>query len=113
MDLLLDFTSKKSALPEPPPDAEELSVDAAWVRQGVTPLEFLVHVYRHPLQKPSDRIAAARGVLDYAHKKALSLRLEGGLDLTHTKRLGADAMSKLSEKELASLVKLLEKMESV
>ena len=41
-----------------------------WIQStGQTPIEFLADTYRNEELKPNDRIAAARAMLDYVHKK--------------------------------------------
>lgn len=82
--------------------------EVTWVKaSGWTPLEFLAHTYRNPWQKMEHRISAAKAILDYAHKKVpqkVEAEIVGrgiGLDMA--------ALSKLSDKELATLEKILEK----
>jgi hypothetical protein len=112
VDILLDLSTEKSAL-SPSPDTADLGEDGEWVREsGVTPLEFLVRAYRHPLQKPSDRIAAAKAVLDYAHKKTVQMKLEGSLDVNQKTQMTPGDLEKLSDKDLATLMKIYEKMEA-
>jgi hypothetical protein len=42
----------------------------AWVRRsGPTPVEFLARAYRNPVIEMRDRIAAAKALLDYTHRK--------------------------------------------
>jgi len=84
---------------------------AFWIKSsGWTPVEFLTTVYRNGFQKMSDRISAAKAVLEYAHKK-LPAKLEVSGDLgTKSITLDAVALSKLSDKELEVMTKLLEKL---
>lgn len=79
---------------------------ATWtVASGWTPVEFLTHLYRNPWQKTQDRIAAAKAVLEYNHRK-LPEKLEiAGRGIS----LDMAALAKLSDKELATLEKILEK----
>lgn len=87
--------------------------DDLWVKKsGVTPLEFLTHTYRNGFQRMEHRISAAKAVLDYTHRK-LPARVEVSGDLTGKDiTLDAVAMSKLSDKELDQMLKLLEKLGS-
>ena len=84
---------------------------AFWIRaSGWTPVEFLTTVYRNGFQKMEHRISAAKAVLEYAHKKMpAKLDVSGELG-TKSIALDAVAMSKLSDKELEVLTKLLEKL---
>lgn len=74
---------------------------------GQSPLEFLADTYRDPRFDVKDRIAAARSVLEYAHKKlptdiAVSGQVNGILD--------PKKMSQLSDEEIDILVNLLAKL---
>lgn len=81
---------------------------ATWTAaSGWTPIEFLTHAYRNPWQKMPDRIAAAKAVLEYNHRK-LPTNVEVDLQ-SRNLTLDANALSALSDKELALLEKLLEK----
>lgn len=95
-----------------PPLLEELDPDAAWVRaSGQTPLEFLVFTYRNVWQRASDRISAAKAVLEYAHKRLPNeLKLQGDPAAPLLGRLGPADLSKLNDGELQTLTKLIEKM---
>lgn len=78
---------------------------------GETPLEFLADTYRNSLNKPNDRISAARALLDYVHRK-----IPAGIDITAkhlTPTLDPTLLSSLSKKDLATLESLLEKMKKV
>lgn len=81
---------------------------ATWTAaSGWTPIEFLTHTYRNPWQKTQDRIAAAKAVLEYNHRKLPEkLEIEGS---TKSLVLDSAALKALSDKELAMLEKLLEK----
>lgn len=81
-----------------------------WVKsRGWTPLEYLTHTYRNPWQETKDRIAAAKAVLDFVHKK-LPQKIEVEGNVVETKKLKAENLSKLTDKELEVFTKLLEKM---
>ncbi|CAB4142992.1 hypothetical protein UFOVP435_43 [uncultured Caudovirales phage] len=42
----------------------------AWIRRsGATPVEFLARAYRNPVLEMRDRVAAAKALLDYTHRK--------------------------------------------
>jgi hypothetical protein len=82
-----------------------------WVKaSGWTPLEFLTHTYRNGFQKMEHRITAAKAVLDYTHRKMPSrLELSGELAGQNI-ALDAIALSKLSDKEIDTLLAMLEKI---
>lgn len=49
---------------------QDVAEQVAWLRRtGETPLEFLARCYRNPLVGIKERIAAARGALEYVHRK--------------------------------------------
>lgn len=107
MDLLLDLRGKPSEL-SAGPDTDDLGDDGQWIRKsGVTPLEFLVAMYRHPLQKPGDRVAAARAALEYAHRVA-TRRVQIEADVR--RRVDPEMLGKLSEQELETFIELSKKM---
>lgn len=101
----------------------QLSIDASgpselgnddpdiWVRSsGWTPIEFLARTYRNGFQPMQHRIAAAKAILDYTHRK-LPTRIDLKTEETSTQvQLDAAALSKLSDKELDALTKILEKL---
>lgn len=93
---------------------DDIDPDAAWIRAtGWTPLEFLTHTYRNPWQKPSDRISAAKAILDYAHRRLpQELKLSGtpGAPLVSGVALTPAALASLTDSELETLTKLLDKM---
>lgn len=95
-----------------PSDLGSQDIDA-WVQStGWTPVEFLTHTYRNGFQRMEHRIAAAKAVLDYAHRK-LPQKLEVEANGTvGVRSIDAAALSKLSGKELETLEKILEKMGS-
>jgi len=81
---------------------------ATWTAaSGWTPVEFLTHTYRNGWQRMEHRIAAAKAVLEYNHRK-LPDKME--IDLkSKSLVLDSAALSSLSDKELAMLEKILEK----
>lgn len=81
---------------------------ATWTAaSGWTPVEFLTHTYRNGWQRMEHRIAAAKAVLEYNHRK-LPDKME--IDLkSKSLVLDSAALSSLSDKDLAILEKLLEK----
>lgn len=80
-----------------------------WIKSsGWTPVEFLTTVYRAPMQKMEHRISAAKAVLEYAHRK-LPTKLEVDGAVNGELKLDASALSKLTDKEIDVLTKLLEK----
>jgi hypothetical protein len=86
------------------------TTEEAWIKaQGWTPLEYLTHTYRNPWQETKDRIAAAKAVLEYVHRK-LPQRIELQGDITETRKLTAESLGKLSDDELTVFTKLLEKL---
>jgi hypothetical protein len=80
----------------------------AWVAaRGWTPVEFLVHTYRNGHQRMEHRIAAAKAVLEYAHRK-IPQKVEAevtGAGLS----IDASMLKDLSDKDLDLLEKLLVK----
>ena len=81
---------------------------ATWVKSsGWTPIEFLTHTYRNGFQKMEHRISAAKAILEYAHRK-LPSKLEVDMK-SKSLVLDSNALSALSDKELAMLEKILEK----
>lgn len=94
-----------------PSELTDGELEALWVKsRGWTPLEFLCHTYRNPWQKTSDRISAAKAVMEYIHQK-LPQKVELGGEVVQTKKLKAENLGKLSDKELEVFTKLLQKME--
>lgn len=85
-----------------------------WIQEtGQTPIEFLAETYRDPEQKASDRIAAARAMLDFVHRKIPSVqKVEQDVKLTEAK-LNGELLKGLSEKELNTLEALLNKVNKV
>lgn len=81
--------------------------DADWVRSsGKTPLEFLTAVYRHPLVRMTERIAAAKTVVEYTHKK-----IPSALEMTGKNggiiKVTASMVAGLSDAELETLEELM------
>lgn len=97
-----------------PSQAEGLDdTQAATVRwlqaSGEMPLEFLARTYRSENAKMSDRITAARTLMDYVHRKVPVKQELETKDITEPK-LAAKATKGLSDKELNQLEALLKKM---
>ena len=81
-----------------------------WIQEtGQTPIEVLVEMYRDPEVKVSDRIQAARAMLDFVHRKLPVKQEVETKDITEPK-LAAKVTKGLSDKELAQLEALLKKM---
>lgn len=110
MDQIRMACDGPSALPQD----QLLDPDAMWVRaSGWTPLEMLTNCYRNPWQRMSDRIAAARAVLDYAHKKLpAELKLSGNpaAPILGGVKLDVQALGKLNDQELDLLTSLVDKL---
>lgn len=63
-----DMSEKLTVMP--PPVGEDIREVVDWVqRTGETPIEFLAKTYRSASAKTTDRISAARALLDYVHRK--------------------------------------------
>ena len=81
-----------------------------WIQEtGQTPIEVLVEMYRDPEVKVSDRIQAARAMLDFVHRKLPVKQEVETKDIT-APRLDPKVIKGLSEKELSQLEALLKKM---
>lgn len=82
-----------------------------WIQEtGQTPIEVLVEMYRDPEVKVSDRIQAARAMLDFVHRKLpLVQKIEQDVNLKEAK-LDPKTLKGLTEKELKTLESLLKKM---
>lgn len=90
---------------------EGLRIQAAYVNQvGDHPLDVLKTLVKNPWVKPSDRISAAKALLEYgARKVPAQFDIKAtGMALT----VDASMLSKLSDKELSALEKLLAKAQS-
>lgn len=91
---------------------EGLRVQANYVKQvGDHPLDILKTLASNPFVKPSDRISAAKALLEYGARKVpaqFELDAKGAV-------LGVDVsqLSALSDKELATLEKLLSKSQGL
>jgi hypothetical protein len=104
-----DLIETLAALGSGPCEVADVVDDPDWVRStGKTPLEFLTAIYRHPLVRLSDRIAAAKTVADYTHRKMPNKVEVGGLE-GGPLRVTASQLAGLSDEELASLEAILAK----
>lgn len=97
-----------------PSQAEGLeTTQAATVRwlqaSGEMPLEFLARTYRSEDFKIGDRIQAAKTLMDYCHRKVPVKQEVETKDMTKPK-LDAKVLKGLTEKELDTLEKLLNKL---
>lgn len=110
-DIVEKFLSSETGWPEPGPS--ELTQDdvETWVKsRGWTPLEFLTHTYRNGQQRMEHRIAAAKAVLEYVHRK-LPAKLEIKTDsAVRGVVLDPATLKTLSDKELAALEVILSKV---
>lgn len=106
--LLDSFVAIGTEDPQLPVEAPGIEEDGLWVREsGVSPLEFLTLVYRHPLVPMKERITAARSVLEIAHRK---IPQRGELSGPEGEPLFAGYdLSKLSNEELKKLEALVKK----
>jgi BarA-like signal transduction histidine kinase len=73
------------------------------------PLEFLARTYRDEEAKMSDRLTAARTLMDYVHRKLPSKAEIETKDITEPK-LSKEVLKGLSAKELDMLETLMSKM---
>ena len=81
-----------------------------WLQKsGEMPLEFLARTYRSENAKMSDRITAARTLMDYVHRK-VPVKQEIDNNLITAPKLDNSVLKSLSEKELETLEKLLNKI---
>jgi len=80
-----------------------------WLQQsGEMPIEFLARTYRSEEAKMSDRLAAARVLMDYVHRKIpLVQKVEQELSVP---KFDTKVLKGLTEKELNTLETLLKKM---
>lgn len=113
-DLLTDpqflaFVEAQGGLGVDPLSDDGVRLQAAYVKMvGDHPLDVLKTLCKNPFVKPSDRISAARTLLEYGARKVpaqLELSGRGGEPL----RLDPSVLGKLSAKELDQLEKLLTK----
>ena len=81
-----------------------------WLQNsGEMPLEFLARTYRSDDAKMSDRITAARTLMDYAHRKVPSVqKIEQ--DITTTPKLNAAVLKGLNAEDLDLLEQILSKL---
>lgn len=106
-DLLSEELFTEGLAANSPSELLDGTAEELWVKsRGWTPLEYLTHTYRNPWQETKDRIAAAKAVLEYCHRK-VSQSVD--VNVTH-KKLSVDGLSKLSDSELEVFTKLLEKI---
>lgn len=81
-----------------------------WLQStGEMPLEFLANTYRDEEAKMSDRITAARTLMDYVHRK-LPQKQEIETKEVNEPKLAPALLSKLTMEELEVLEKLLSRM---
>ena len=81
-----------------------------WLQKsGEMPLEFLARTYRSENARMSDRITAARTLMDYVHRKVPVKQEVENKDITEPK-LDAKMLKGLTEKELNLLESILKKM---
>lgn len=82
-----------------------------WIQSGgMTPLEFLVDVYRNGDVKMGDRLNAAKSILDFVHRKVPTKQEIDTKDVS-APRLASSVLKGLTEEELSILEKLLGKLE--
>lgn len=81
-----------------------------WIQsQGQTPLEFLVEAYKNNDCKMSDRLNAAKALLEFVHRK-LPTKQEIETEDKTAPKLSLAALKGLNAKDLALLESLLEKL---
>lgn len=83
-----------------------------WLQStGEMPLEFLANTYRDEEAKMSDRITAARTLMDYVHRKVSQKQEIETKDVSiNEPKLNPEVLKSLNAKELETLEKLLSKM---
>lgn len=105
----LAFVEAQGGVGLDPLSDEGVRLQAAYVKLvGDHPLDVLKTLCKNPFVKPSDRISAAKTLLEYGARKVpaqLELSGRGGEPL----RLDQSALGKLSAKELEQLENLLAK----
>lgn len=110
---LADSDSAFDALGSATAGPSELTTEdvETWIKsRGWTPIEFLTHTYRSGHQRMEHRISAAKAVLEFVHRK-LPAKIEVEADITgRGMTLDATVLSKLSDKELEALEKILTKV---
>lgn len=97
-----------------PPQSDGLddmqAATVRWIQQtGETPLEFLANTYRDGSLKASDRISAARAMLDFVHRK-VPVKSEVETNDISKPKLAPTMLKVLSAKELNQLESLLKKL---
>ena len=84
-----------------------------WIQnQGETPLEFLLSTYKDDTARMSDRITAAKTLMEYVHKR-VPAKQEIETKLIKEASLPPAILKGLSDKELATLETLLIKLNKV
>lgn len=103
--------SGSDSLPDQSVDLQDTqAATIKWIQQtGETPLEFLAATYRNDGVKVGERIAAARALLDYVHRK-VPVKQEIETEDKTAPKLSLAALKGLNAKELALLESLLEKL---
>lgn len=102
--------AQQLAIP-PVPVGDDISAAITWIQStGKTPLEFMTQVYRDTGQQMGHRIAAASKLMEYIHRKMPQQIETTQMQQISAKNFDPSAIRALSEKELAALEKLLEKM---
>lgn len=89
-----------------------VTTEATWIRSsGLTPLEFLVETYRNEFMEAKHRVAAAKAVLEYAHKRLpVPLRLGNDPDSPLMPGGLSPDLSRLTDEELAQFTQLVQKL---
>jgi hypothetical protein len=62
-------------------------ITAAALKDGVTPLDYLLGILRNPMKEEKDRFAAAVAAAPYVHPKLASIEHSGEMKLTHEQAL--------------------------
>ncbi len=103
--------SGSDSLPDQSVDLQDTqAATIKWIQQtGETPLEFLAATYRDDAVKVGERIAAARALLDYVHRK-LPTKQEIETEDKTAPKLSLAALKGLNAKDLDLLESLLEKL---
>lgn len=103
--------SGSDSLPDQSVDLQDTqAATIKWIQQtGETPLEFLAATYRDDAVKVGERIAAARALLDYVHRK-VPVKQEIETEDKTAPKLSLAALKGLNAKDLALLESLLEKL---
>lgn len=108
--LFLQFLESNGGAGLDPLSAEALELQARYVREvGDHPLDVLKTISRNPFLRASDRVAAAKALLEYGLRKVpsgLEIGGPGGAPLSGLR------LSALTDAELAALTALLDKARS-